>query len=43
MQLGVHEGSIGLSPLESVAGITVHLVEAIGGSTVREEDHDLVD
>ena len=43
VQLCVNKGTICLQPLESVSRVTVHLMVAIGSSTVREENHDLVD
>lgn len=42
MELGVHEGTIGLEPFEGVAGVTVHMMVAIRSSAVGKENHDLV-
>lgn len=42
MDLDVDERSVILAPLEGVARVTVLLVETIGGSTIGEEDHHLV-
>lgn len=43
VDLYVYEGAISLAPLESVARISVLVEDAIRSSTVREEDHHLVD
>lgn len=42
MELGVHEGTTILEPLEGVAGVTVHMMVTIRSSAVGKEDHDLV-
>jgi hypothetical protein len=42
MELGVHEGTIVLEPLEGVAGVTMHMVVTVRSSAVGKEDHDLV-
>jgi hypothetical protein len=43
VDLDVHKGTVILEPLECVPGVPVLLVIAVWGSTIREEDHDLVD
>lgn len=43
MDLDIDERAIVLAPLESVTRVPMLLVIAIGGSTVREKDHDLMD
>lgn len=43
MNLDVHKGTVILEPLEGVSGVPVLLVIAVWSSTIREEDHDLVD
>lgn len=43
MHLHVHILAVLLDPLEGVSGVAVHAVVAIGSTTVREQDHDLVD
>jgi len=42
MELSVDEGTIVLEPLEGMAGVTVHVVVTVRSSTIRKEDHDLV-
>lgn len=43
MELNVVEGTIGLDPLVSVAGVAVHVAVRVGGAAVAEEVHDLMD
>jgi hypothetical protein len=43
VHLCVNKGTICLQPLKSVSRVAMHLMIAIGSSTVREENHDLVD
>lgn len=43
MDLDVDKSPVILQPLEGVARVAVLLVVAVGGATVGEEDHDLVD
>lgn len=43
MGLDVDKGSVGLGPLEGVAGVAVHVSVGIRGAAVGEEVHDLVD
>lgn len=43
MDLNVVELALGIHELEGVARVAVHVVVAVGSSTVREQGHDLVD
>jgi hypothetical protein len=42
VDLRVNPAAIILDKLVGVAGVAVHLVEAIGGTAIGEEDSDLV-
>ena len=42
VDLDVDKRSVIFNELEGVARITVHIMVAVGGSAVREEDHDLM-
>jgi len=42
MKLGIHEAAVVLEPFVSVTRVSVLVVVAIGGSTIREKNHDLV-
>lgn len=42
MDLGVYPAAVFLDELVGVAGVTVHVVEAIGGTAIGEQDEDLV-
>lgn len=42
MDLRVNPTAVILDKLVGVAGVAVHLVEAIGGTAIGEEDSDLV-
>ena len=42
MDLDVIELALSINEFESVTGVSVHVVVAVGGAAVREQDHDLV-
>jgi hypothetical protein len=43
VDLDIVEVSVLVDELQGVAGVTVHVRIAVGGTAIREEDHDLVD